>query len=94
MAETNIDVLSLLIGSFLGIAATVIASYISMKIKEIRMKRDLACFLMAEVNFNLNSVEKILKQEMGWKFKVNVFKEFFKYLPLLDIELGKKAIFF
>jgi len=94
MTETDIDFLSVLIGSLLGIAATVIASYIFMKIKETKMKRDLACFLRGEVNFNLNSIEKILREEMGWKFKINVFENFFEHLPLLNYKLGLKVIFF
>jgi hypothetical protein len=83
-----------LLGWLLGIFSAIISSVIISKINERKTKQNLACILGIEINLNLYSIKKILNKEVGWKFKTEVFNNFFEYLPLLGKDLSVAVIYF
>lgn len=89
-----VELISLLLGWLLGVFSAIISSVIITKINERKTKQNLACIFWMEINLNLYSIRKILEREPGWKFKTEVFNNFFEYLPLFGKELSVAVIFF
>jgi hypothetical protein len=90
----EVEIIPLLLGWLLGVSSAIISSVIITRINERKTKRNLACILRMEINLNLYSIRMILDKEPGWKFKTEVFCNFFEHLPFLGRDLAMAVIFF
>jgi len=95
MIDTQVwNIVWLIVGWILGILSFLIGSIGFEKYKESKIKRNLACLLKGEININLNSIERILNEELGWKFENKIFEKFFDRLIVFESDLSMKIIYF